>query len=115
MTFKPSNANAEYFGYKNGKYHINFDITDFEVTKSNVRALTIHEAYGHGDINYGDDKKNHYRAYTATIDSKYWETTTYEFKHNQVQKMWSYFYNEVGNQRMREKYMIEYDKYIKRR
>ncbi|WP_163399224.1 RHS repeat-associated core domain-containing protein [Flavobacterium fluviatile] len=116
LTFKPSeSANATYLGFKGGKYHINFDISDFEVTKSNIRALTIHEAYGHGDMNYGDDNKNHYKAYTATIDSKYWQTTTYEFKHNTVYKMWYYFYNEVGNKRMQEKYMNEYDKYIKRR
>ena len=101
-------------GFKGGKYYINFDITDYEVTKSNIRALTIHEAYGHGVMNYRDRFKNHYKAYQAVIDSKYWKTATYEFKHNQVYKMWSYYYKEVGYQRMPEKYMKEYYKYINR-
>lgn len=65
-------------------------------------------------MNYGDRYNNHYKAYTATIDSKYWKSTTWEFKHNAVYKMWAYFYKEVGNKRMQEKYMIEYQKYIKR-
>ena len=109
------NANATFEGIKNGKYHVNFDIGDYEETIPNIRALVIHEAYGHGFKNYGDDKKNHYKAYQASIDSKYWQSTTYAFKHHTVTQMWKYFYREVGYKPMPKKYMDEYEKYNKPR
>ena len=116
LSFEPDlNGNAHYKGFFNNKHHINFDIGDYEMTIANIRALTIHEGYGHGVKGYHDDNKNHYKAYQASIDSRYWESTTYKFKYHAVTQMWTYYYYEVGNQRMPVKYQAEYDKYNKYR
>jgi hypothetical protein len=107
------NANARFLGFKDGKYHVNFDIGEYEVTKANVRALMIHEAYGHGVKGYSSNFNNHHKAYFASIDSRYWNATTLSFKQHNVDKMWYYFHREVGFKRMPEPYQSIYDKYIK--
>ncbi|QOI98043.1 MAG: hypothetical protein HRU69_11355 [Flammeovirgaceae bacterium] len=102
---------ARYLGFKDGKYHVNFDIKSFEETQANIRATAIHEIFGHGVKGYGNPDKTHHKAYFATIDSKYWKATTDAFKTSTVDLMWKYFYNEVGNQRMPEPYQTLYDLY----
>lgn len=105
-------ANARYLGFKNGKHHVNFDIGDYEITIGNVQNLTIHEAFGHGVMGYGDATSDHHKAYFVQIDSQYWGNTTAKFKHFMVKHMWHYYYYEVGNQRMPNPYQSAYDKYI---
>lgn len=104
-------ANARYLGYENGKYKVNFDISDYEITPDNIRATMIHEAYGHGVKGFSDGLRNHYKAYFATVDSRYWVNTTLQFKKFTVKTMWQYFYNEVGYKPMPLKYYNEYIKY----
>ncbi|EON78080.1 hypothetical protein ADIS_1277 [Lunatimonas lonarensis] len=81
-------GNSHYLGYKDGKHHVNFSIADYETTKSNIRAVAIHEVYGHGIKGYSDAAKNHHKAYFASIDSKYWTSTTTAFRTHTAQAMW---------------------------
>ncbi|MFC5283658.1 hypothetical protein [Pedobacter alpinus] len=106
-------ANAKYLGFNNGKYRIGFDIGDFEITRANIRGLMIHEGYGHGIMGYRDGFKNHYKAYFAVIDSKYWAETSQLFKKHTVRGMWTYYFKEVGNKAMPEPYQSMYFKYRK--
>ncbi len=106
-----SNANARYLGFIDGKHHINFSIVDYEVTEANVRAITIHEAYGHGVMGYHDKLKNHHKAYFASIDSKYWEATTGSLKSHNVNKMYNYYYRETGSSNLPSVYLNEFWKY----
>jgi len=107
-------ANGRYLGFINGKHHVNFSMYDYEVTKPNIQALMIHEAYGHGVKGYSDDFLTHHRAYFATIDSRYWDSTTWNFKNHNVKKMWGLYFKEGGYQRMPEPYQTMYDKYNKK-
>ena len=88
LTFnKDPTANAEYLGFKDGKYHVNIDIGSYETTIHNVKALMVHEVYGHGIKGYSDKKLNHHKAYFAEIDSKYWHGTTRTYKTHTVNRM----------------------------
>ncbi len=107
-------ANARYLGFLGGKHNINFSMSDYEVTVANIKALAIHEAYGHGVMGYGNDTKDHYKAYFASIKSIYWNDTTERFKQHTVEKMWYYYHYEVGYKSMPEPYQSIYFKYIKR-
>ncbi len=102
--------NASYGGLKEGKHHINLNIGDYEVTSDNVRALVVHEVYGHGIMGY-DTNTNHHLAYFSSVDSKYWDGTTLRFKQHVVNQMWIRYYYEVGNQRMPQPYQSNFDKY----
>lgn len=93
---------------------MNFSISDYEITKANVQALMIHEAFGHGVMGYSDKLTNHHKAYFATIKSRYWKDTTLEFKQATVTKMWRYYYKEIGYKRMPEPFQSAYNKYNKR-
>ena len=89
-------ANARYKWFVNGKHHVNFDLSDYEITPDNIRGTIIHEAYGHGVQGYSDALNTHHKAYFASIRSKYWTNTTLTFKKFTVNNMWKYYYNEVG-------------------
>lgn len=111
LTFdKSAVGNATYRGFKNGKHHINFNIESYEVTRGNIRALGIHEIWGHGVKKYkhfGD----HHKAYFDTIDSKYWEGTTEAFKKHETDWMYRFFYKEKPYERMPARFEKEYFKY----
>lgn len=112
LTFNSeNNANARYLGYKNGRHHINFDIGDYEATNENIRALTIHEAYGHGVMKYGISTNTHHKAYFLSIDSEYWSKTTLRFKQHTVDQMWKYYSRETGKLSLPSKYSKEFWKY----
>ena len=83
-----SAGNAHYLGLKDGKHHVNFNISDYEETLANIRAVAVHEIYGHGIMNYGEATKDHYKAYWASIDSKYWVGTTKAFREHTAYAMW---------------------------
>jgi RHS repeat-associated protein len=76
---KTQQGNAHYMGEKDGKYHVNFSVSNFEETKNNIRALGVHEIYGHGIRGFGSIEE-HYKAYWVSVDSKYWHGTTDLFK-----------------------------------
>lgn len=103
-------ANARYNGFKDGKHHVNLDIETYEITKGNIRALMIHEIYGHGIMDY-DSPKLHHKSYFSVIDSRYWEGSTTTFKAYNVNRMWEYYYKEVGYGSMPSKYQNAYWKY----
>ncbi|MDX5479762.1 MAG: hypothetical protein LPJ98_15050, partial [Cyclobacteriaceae bacterium] len=109
---KIQKGNAHYLGEKDGKYHVNFSISDYEETKSNIQALAVHEIFGHGIEGIGV-AKGHYRAYWASVDSKYWTGTTDRFKQHVAFSMWRTWTSEGNYQRMPEKYMKVVDKYYK--
>lgn len=117
LTFNPSNVgNAQYLGFKNGKHYVNFDIESYEPTAGNIRALTIHEVYGHGIKRYGltRETRDHHKAYFVTIDSQYWGGTTKAFKVHETYWMWRYYSYEVpGSINMPEPYTSIYLKYNK--
>ncbi|QOI98034.1 MAG: hypothetical protein HRU69_11305 [Flammeovirgaceae bacterium] len=96
LSFDPSPGNATYLGFKNGKHHVNFNIEDFEITKGNIRALMIHEIFGHGVKGYGDKTNDHYKAYWASIDSKYWSSTTDQFRIHTAEGLWL-TWTRIGN------------------
>jgi hypothetical protein len=82
-------GNATYLGLKNGKHLINFNIEDYEITIDNIRALVIHEIEGHGIHGYSDKTNDHYKAYMLSIDSKYWTSTTDNFRMHTAQGLWT--------------------------
>lgn len=118
LTFKEDpNANATYLGFKNGKHNINFSISGYEETVENIQALTIHEAYGHGVMGFSDKNSNHYKAYWAVIDSKYWGSTSLRFKENTAYGMWSTWTNSGRYGGMPSHYMkviYDYHPYYKK-
>jgi RHS repeat-associated protein len=107
---KIQKGNAHFMGEKDGKYHVNFSVSDYEETKNNIRALGVHEIYGHGIKGIGYINE-HYKAYWASIDSKYWHGTTERFKEHVAWGMWRTWAGEGNSQRMPEKYMRIVDKY----
>ena len=109
---KIQKGNAHYVGEKDGKYHVNFSVSNYEETNNNIRALGVHEIYGHGTkgIGYTD---GHYKAYWASVDSKYWHGTTERFKEHVSWSMWRTWRGDGNSQRMPEKYMRIVDKYCK--
>jgi RHS repeat-associated protein len=105
LTFYKATGNATYLGFKNGKHHVNFDIEDFEITKGNVRALVIHEIFGHGIMGYSYKTNDHYKAYWASIDSRYWSSTTDQYRTHTAEGLWL-TWTQAGNyQGMPTKYM----------
>ncbi len=113
LTFKYSaTSNALYGGYKNGKFHVNFSIGEYEITIANVQGLAIHEIYGHGIMGYHDSKKNHHLAYMAVVDSRYWNLTTERFMKHTLKYMYIYFFNETGSNILPTKYYNEYKKHF---
>ena len=105
-------GNANYLGFSNGKHQVNFNITSYEVTAGNIRALAIHEIYGHGVMQWNDDYSNHYKAYWAVIDNvTYWNQTTTSFRKNHAYGMWLMWTNTGRRSRMPEKYMKVVDDY----
>lgn len=105
LTFNKASGNATYLGFRNGKHHVNFDIADFEITKGNVRALAIHEIFGHGIMGYGDKTNDHYKAYWTSIDSRYWSSTTDQYRTHTAEGLWL-TWTRVGNyEGMPTKYM----------
>lgn len=112
MSFEDdAQANARYRGKKGGRHHINYSIGDYEETADNIRALTIHEYFGHGVRGYNDRTKTHHKAYFATINSRYWSKTTLLFKQSTVNKMYQYYYNETGSNILPKKYQSTFYKY----
>jgi len=116
LSFKDSDnftfpGNANYLGFKGGKHHINFDIGDYEETPDNIRALTIHEAEGHGirGFGYGD----HYKAYYLTIRNKYWSKTTMKFKKHILKQTLQQHFNHFGNSNLPTDILREYHQYMK--
>jgi hypothetical protein len=105
LTFDKSIGNATYLGFKNGKHHVNFDIEDFEITKGNIRALVIHEIFGHGIMGFGDKTNDHYKAYWATIDSKYWSSTSDKFRIHTAEGLWLTWTRAGNYHGMPTKYM----------
>ena len=113
-------GNARYRGFKNGKHHVNFDLSDYEITPDNIRATMIHEVYGHGVKGYSGGSPGpdiydgtHHKAYFSTIDSKYWKNTTLTFKRFHARHMWNYYYWEVGYKPLPSGYNQIYNKYGK--
>lgn len=97
LTFnKDKRANGRYMVFKDGKHHVNLDIGSYETTIHNVKALMVHELYGHGIMGYSNVKLNHHKAYFASIDSKYWGGTTSAFRAHTVNLMWEYYSSQVG-------------------
>ncbi len=113
LTFnKSKEANAEYLGYKDGVHSVNFDVEDYEDTPDNIRALAIHEVYGHGIMKYSGEKLHH-KSYMASIDSKYWGKTTLAYKKSTVQKLWQHYWKSTHRSSLPAQYQNIYDKYSK--
>ena len=104
-------GNARFMGMKEGKYCINFDIGDYEITSDNIRVLVIHEAYGHGKMGY-NATTTHHLAYKASIDSKYWNKTTLKFKRHNLKHFWNSYTTETGLDYLPSKYYNEYMKHL---
>ena len=90
---KVTYGNANYLGKTDdGKHKINFDKDQkiYELNRDNIRALGIHEIYGHGVMKWNLDRQNHYMAYFAVIDNKrYWDKTTPAFRRNHAYKVFA--------------------------
>ncbi len=120
ITLNPDyTGNARYYGFKNGKHHVNFAISDYEITPNNIRATMIHEAYGHGVKDFsggfpGPDifGGTHHKAYYATIDSKYWNNTTLTFKKFTMKYTHIYHFWLKGNIPLPQKYSKWYWKVL---
>ncbi len=105
-------GNANYIGYINNQHHINFNITAYEVTADNIRAVAVHEVYGHGIKGYGEGS-DHYLAYIASMRSIYWDYTTEDFKINAATGMWNNFGTYYSGKALPSKYMEIVRKYAR--
>ncbi len=109
-------ANARYNGrnQKTREHDVSLDIGDYEWTVENIRATAVHEIYGHGIKNWGDDSKSHHKCYFSEIDSKYWSGSTERYKNHCVKNMWGYYSKEIRVKPLPKKYDVEYRKNIRR-
>lgn len=106
-------GNANYLGKKDGVYHVNFDIDDYEITKANVRALGYHEINGHGVLGIsGFQNKEHYKAYFDVIDSPYWTGTTESLQMHFIKIAYESWIATNGRTKMPATYQSIYNKYF---
>jgi len=63
-------------------------MSDYEITADNIRAIIMHEVYGHGIMGY-NMTTTHYKAYEASIESAYWQGSTLRFKQHTVDLLWT--------------------------
>ena len=68
---------------------------DYETTVENVRAVGgMHEYWGHGKKGFGNPNNNHHKAYEATINSRYWNGTSDQFKQSTKDALRRYYISE---------------------